>query len=290
MHIILALDGSAESLAAVREIAQLPWKKSPEITIVTALVDTQYDLILSDGGILLGEAEKKAADENFESAKKILAQTSATINHLVERAHPRQLVIDAANRNNADLIALGARGHSAAYRVVLGSTADYIANHAKCSVLTVRTTDDQRLEHPTAFRILMAYDGSEESKVAYRQMCEFEWPKDKTAVHLSMILERPKSIPLDVIYAPAQIKASEATLTNLKRAEEIAGEFKQSVHESLHAGNSIRVIAEKDNSSLIFIGGTGKSFVTRFFLGSTSRYVLHHAHCSLWIGREKAWR
>lgn len=290
MHIILALDGSIESQAAVREIADLPWKQSPQVTVVTALVDAPYDLIQSAEGIKLGEVEKQSACDNFEAAKKVLAKTGATTTHLIERTHPRQLIIDTANRINADLIVLGARSHSAAYRVVLGSTADYVANHAKCSVLVVRATDHDRLEHPHAFRLLMAYDGSEESKVAFRQMCEFEWPKDETAIHLSMILERPKSIPLDVPCDPAQVQASEATLINLKRTEKIAGEFKQSVHESLHAGNKIRDIAEKDESRLIFIGGTGKSFVTRFFLGSTSRYVLHHAHCSLWIGRQKTWR
>jgi len=121
-------------------------------------------------------------------------------------------------------------------------------------------------------------------------MCKFRWDPRKTHLRLATILERPKLIPEDVIYDREHLAASEQILSELPRPESMADSCKQTVKEALHIGNAICSLAAKDDSNIIFIGGTGKSAIARFFLGSTSRYVLHHAECSLWISRKKGWR
>ncbi len=291
MKIILALDGSPESLAAIHEIAKLPWSQPPTVTAVTALADPPHHLIATDGEQSLAELEREAATQNFETARQILDGCCESIESWLERRHPRQLILDAAKQQDADLIVMGARGHSAAYRVLLGSTADYVANHAKCSVLTVRNAQapDDSMQEAREFRIVMAYDGSEAAQEGYRQLCDFRWPAGTTSVHLSMALERPKMIPDDVVYDPPLVADSESMLSQLKRPDEIADQVHQSVREALHIGNSIRSLAERKEANLVFVGDTGKSAVARFLLGSTSRYLLHHLSCSLWIARKKQW-
>ncbi len=291
MHIILALDGSAESLAATKQLAQLPWKAKPKVTVVTALVDSPYDFVASETGMRLREAERELAIKHFAAAQALLAGHCETIEHVVEHEHPRRLILRVAEEQRADLIALGSRGHSAAYRVVLGSTAEYVANHAKCSVLVVPSAKDPTTpaEQDDDFRILVAYDGSDESKTAYEQMLSLAWPDDRTQIDLALMLERPSLLPDDVVYDPEQIAESEQALAQLKRPAELGCEVTESVGETLHVGRAILVRAENNRSNLLFIGGTGKSAVARFFLGSTSRYVLHHTQGSLWIARTKQW-
>jgi len=52
-----------------------------------------------------------------------------------------------------------------------------------------------------------------------------------------------------------------------------------------HIGDSIVNVAEETNANLIVVGDTGHSLLSRFLLGSTSKYVLRHAPCSVWISR-----
>lgn len=47
-------------------------------------------------------------------------------------------ILASARETNADLIAMGSRGHGAMTRLLLGSVAPNVLTHATCSVLTAR--------------------------------------------------------------------------------------------------------------------------------------------------------
>jgi len=52
-------------------------------------------------------------------------------------------ILDAAREWRADLIVLGSRGEKGLRRFLLGSVAEFVARHAPCSVLIVRTPSDR---------------------------------------------------------------------------------------------------------------------------------------------------
>lgn len=278
-------------MEAAKFLARLPFHELPKVTVVTALVDSQFDLVTSQMGLQLREAEKETAHKSFQSVKEILEPAGMQLEHVIERRHPSRLILDVAKQRDVDLIVLGARGHSAIYRVVLGSTADFVANHTKCSVLVVRSrtepgqteTDDEQ------FNVLLAHDGSSQSKQACDQLLSLDWPELTSKIHIAMMLERPKLIPDDVVYDPGVLIESEESLATLCGSLAQRCEVTHSVKETVHVGSALRVLAEQKKSDLLFLGDTGKSAVKRFFLGSTSRYLLHHADCSVWIAREKQW-
>ena len=289
MHVLLALDGSDESLSAARLLTRVPFSDKPRLTVVTALTDSPYDLIATDRSDWLRDTEQTQATERFDTVKAMLGDRFSQIDYVVEREHPNQLITETAQSHSVDLIVMGARGHSAVYRAMLGSTADYIANHAKCSVLIVRSFEDgSQADFEVPYSILLAYDGSEPSQEAVRQLCMLQWPAE-AEVHVTMVLERPKLLPDDVVYDPPQIAETEQALANLQALNSLVCNVKRSVREAVHVGNSISDLAERERCHLLFIGGTGKSAIARFFLGSASRYVLHQAHCPLWIARKKQW-
>ena len=104
-----------------------------------------------------------------------------------------------------------------------------------------------------------------------------------------MILERPKLLPESEVYDPPAVKQSEETLSALQ-ANQLKCQVKRIVREAVHVGTALSDVCEKEKCNLLFIGPTGKSAVARFFLGSVSRYLLHHTKCSIWIARPNGWK
>ena len=56
----------------------------------------------------------------------------------VELGDPVDTICEVAKTMKADLVVVGARGHNAAQRFLLGSVSDRVVHHASCPVLVVR--------------------------------------------------------------------------------------------------------------------------------------------------------
>ncbi len=288
MNIVLALDGSPESLEAARFLHRLPIPENSNITVVTALVDTPFELVPTEVGLQLKEAEKAAASAAFKSVEIELRDKYQSLAHVVKRSHPNHLIIETAKECDADLIVLGARGHNVVHRAFLGSTADYVANHARASVVIVRPDEEGKFSRADeSFHVMLAYDGSPESLVAFDQMRRLDWPADRTDFQIAYLLGRPKLIPDDVVYDQGEIEKCEADIQELISIWSQNYSVKPMVREALEIGAGFVNLVMAEQRNLLFVGGTGKSALQRFFLGSTSRHVLHHAHCPIWIAREK---
>ena len=57
----------------------------------------------------------------------------------VEAGDVRECILDAAAEWHADLIVVGSHGKRGLQRFLLGSVAEFVARHAKCSVQIIRT-------------------------------------------------------------------------------------------------------------------------------------------------------
>ena len=71
---------------------------------------------------------------------------------MVRHGRPASEIVIEADRFGADLIVVGARGHSAVERLLVGSVSSEVVDQAHCPVLVVRT--------PRFARVLLATDGS----------------------------------------------------------------------------------------------------------------------------------
>jgi nucleotide-binding universal stress UspA family protein len=54
---------------------------------------------------------------------------------------PYEEIIKYAEKENIDMIVIGAYGHSGLERLIFGSTAERVVRRATCAVLTVRPRD-----------------------------------------------------------------------------------------------------------------------------------------------------
>ena len=149
MKILLATDGSDDSLAAARAIASRPWPQQSEVRVLT-VVELSLTLLQStleppylNSDMLerqRGEAMKRA-ERALAAAEQVLApsglSTSESISVLVES--PKKIILDEAGQWGADLIFAGSHGRRGLDRFLLGSVSEAVALHAPCSVEVVRT-------------------------------------------------------------------------------------------------------------------------------------------------------
>ena len=85
------------------------------------------------------EDQKKPAHALVERIAKELRSAGFKVDTAVEVGDIRETVIDSAADWGADLIVVGSHGRGI-QRFLLGSVAEFVARHAKCSVEIVRTS------------------------------------------------------------------------------------------------------------------------------------------------------
>jgi nucleotide-binding universal stress UspA family protein len=146
MKILLAIDGSTFSDAAVTEVAKKPWPADSEVKIISVieppLMPTVETWIPPDNYL---EALEAAGEDQ---ARSIITKAAARIregqgDHLrisseIVKGHPKHAIIDEADAWGADLILMGSHGYRGLTRLWLGSVSQAVASHAKCSVGIVR--------------------------------------------------------------------------------------------------------------------------------------------------------
>jgi nucleotide-binding universal stress UspA family protein len=78
------------------------------------------------------------AERQLKDAGKLLAEDGVQADTIHTLGNPAAEIIQAAEREGADLIVLGQRGRSAISRFIEGSVTDRVVRHATCDVLVVR--------------------------------------------------------------------------------------------------------------------------------------------------------
>ena len=144
MRILLAIDGSPCSDAAVEEVARRPWPEGSLVKVLTALeiplpptpeawaIPINYfeelDLALrKQGENIVNSALQKLKSNRTFSADAILVP-----------GPPPPAILDEAESWGADLIVVGSHGYRAWERFLLGSVSHAVVSHARCSVEVVR--------------------------------------------------------------------------------------------------------------------------------------------------------
>jgi nucleotide-binding universal stress UspA family protein len=73
-----------------------------------------------------------------ERARNLAQQNGLSLRLHVLSGHPVRVIVDLVPRIGADLLVIGATGHSALYERMIGSRADRIVQLAACPVLVVK--------------------------------------------------------------------------------------------------------------------------------------------------------
>ena len=291
MHnVLLAIDGSTPSIEAAKLLAHLPHPDSLDLTVLSVVQRPFIHSSYATGELLekAFERDKAFANETFRQVAEMFDGANVKINHAMREGPVGESIVELAGSLKRDLVVVGAKGHSQITRLLLGSVSDHVATHAPCSTLVVRPTGLHETARP--IRVCLAYESSESAVSALEEIAEVPW-KTGTDFHL-LTVETYLSDFIGQRIADEGIEISSHYLEGLSDAKErladVAPHAKTHLVKGDHVGESIVTFAEDNAIDLLIVGETPRSAVNRFLLGSTSRYVLRHAPCSVWVTRNRA--
>ena len=149
MRILLAVDGSDCSKAAVEEFARRPWPAGSKLRIVTVidlpllplLPELGMDNFLTDISQTLDKAARAHARSLISDVVATILRGGGkdiTITGKVLKGSPKRLILDEAEKWAATLIMVGAHDYQDSERAMFGSVSQAVAINAKCSVEIVR--------------------------------------------------------------------------------------------------------------------------------------------------------
>jgi nucleotide-binding universal stress UspA family protein len=145
MKILLAVDGSAGSEAAVRQVLARPWPPGSEVKILSVVelltmvtpenfwVPESYYLRLEQSLQAQARAAVERAEAQFQAANSPLEVTTEILNGVA-----KDTIVEEAERWGADWIVLGSHGYRGLKKLWHGTVSHAVLAHAPCSVEIVR--------------------------------------------------------------------------------------------------------------------------------------------------------
>jgi nucleotide-binding universal stress UspA family protein len=294
-NLLIAIDGSEHSFAAVKLLSDLPEQFLPkgEKCLVTAL------------GVLL---LRNASDHYIymaplKQAQKILEAKGYQVVIDQILGYPAEVITNYAESHSVDLIVLGAKGLRATLGILLGGVAQQVVEYASCPVLVVRSP------YQGIKRVLLATDGSDCSRLAALFLANFPFPKEThidityvlppAAILKPDVLIRTWEIPEEMISDYSTLQEKELQETNQEEEEEGEKYLQQTVQLlNAHGRQSTSVLlrgdaateiieyAKKTSIDMIIAGSRGLSEMQSWLLGSVSRKLVHYAPCSVLLVKQ----
>src|SRR6266536_2975004 len=254
--LVVGTDGSVTATAARDAAIRLAKRFRAELHIVCAYEPPRMNRQMAEDVIR----------RSLDAASRQKVESSGEIG----QADPAERILDAAERENADLIVVGNKGMGQATRFKLGSVPDRVAHFAPCDLLIVDTTRSDRTKRADlGYKKLMAgTDGSPTASEAARKTFE-----------LAMLLR--SSVTLVYVGDPV-VGAITLEDTAKGRPEGVK------VEPLVGRGEPAEVlcqVAEAADIDLIVVGNKGMSGARRFLLGSVPNQVAHYAPTDVLIAK-----
>ena len=157
MNILLAIDGSPYSKAALTAVLERPWPAGSHFKAITVVepFHPEYAGWQTNYVPLAVEAQK----EQLDSARKLIEDSAKALSAKfgdqfvsgdVIEGYIKDRILDQAKHWPADLIVCGSHGRRGFTKFLLGSVSEALVAHAPCSIEIVKIphpTQEQGHEH-----------------------------------------------------------------------------------------------------------------------------------------------
>lgn len=305
MKILLATDGSDHARIAEVLLTRIPPYRNAEITVATCVappalivgaMQPSGALAFAEEAIEVWEELRKTARATSDAVADRLKSAGLNASAVVLEGDAAAELVEQANENGYDLIAVGSRGHGAIQSWLLGSVARHLVNHSKVSVLVARpdrkgTPADTwaRLQTKERLDIAVAVDGSQGGDGAVQTVVNMGFGNFQK---VSVICAEPLSIlPLgiepDAFGGTYRYDHDRAKGIAHMAATKLAA-YGDTVTEHVELGRPAHVIDELTEASgadLLIMGATRHGTLERWLLGSVSYEAVNGAPCSVLVVR-----
>ena len=151
VRIIVGLDGSKGSEAALRQVASRSWPSGSEIRLIVAddpLVPTTVGRLIPPLAKMIdesNEADREWAEQMLKESAEVLRPTGCKVTMELTYGDPKRVLVDTAEEWRADSIFVGSTGFSNRFdRFVLGSVSSAVVARAHCTVEVVRAKEEKQ--------------------------------------------------------------------------------------------------------------------------------------------------
>lgn len=231
--------------------------------------------------------DSKLAAEHRQKLEEIaeqLKQKSLTAMALVRSGQAAQTIVQTASEVGADLIVLGAHGHTSFREKLMGSTTEQVLQTSPVPVLFVRERCEPKFKH-----LLVPSDLSDAAL-----------PSLDYAVNLAGLTKAK----ITLLHVVSPYEGSPEAWEELKREtkEELKRWSGKVVEPSEipiietkviryhHPGAGITEFARENEVDLIIIPTHGHSALERLIFGSVAAHVIYYAPCPVVSGRVEAFQ
>jgi nucleotide-binding universal stress UspA family protein len=292
MRILIAVDGSKSSLDAVKVAGALVDPAADLVALYYSPRDLEKRVPEASRSIIGG-----AAAAVFDDARDALpAAIRGRVEFLQTDAPAAVGILKSATDWQADMVAVGARGHGGLQTLLLGSVSRAVVHGAHLPVLVARSMPPA----DRGFRVLTCHHAASAASVA-KAIGHVHWPAGTTGTVIgvaeSMLagplpswLENRVRDPDTAAVAQAWQQEHDAEVTALEGvlaafAASLPAAFRSATPVVAQGNPGERIIerAKSDGTDLIVLGRTPTDPLSRWLIGSTSEAVLTHASASVLI-------
>jgi nucleotide-binding universal stress UspA family protein len=305
MHIILPVDGSKDSDAAIDLVSGIGWPGGASVRVLAVIPKHRVPDGLSEHEArVVGEALACVRARNRGAAETATTQVAEWLSHAGRRrgglsvepaiceGEAASVILERAESHAADLIVIGASGLSAGGEFRLGSTSHNVAEHASCSVLVARP-----LTSTAPRRIVLGIDGSSEAWRAVEWVQSLALPPDAQITILGIVEAsssfgaQPATEPVKAadteteIVRQALIRSSKA---HVAAAYDGLRTSTAQLHTGLRHGQAAAELvryARQQQTDLLIIGARGQTQADPFRLGGVAEKLVRFAPCSVLVVR-----
>ncbi|NMB41683.1 MAG: universal stress protein [Firmicutes bacterium] len=133
--ILLATDGSANSLRAAEAAAKLAGPLKAKVTVISVAQETYLPPEFAE---TLRKSIKENAQKAIDKTKDLLEEKGINTDTLLHRGSPGNVICEVADKEGYNLIILGNSGLGSVEELFLGSVSNTVVHRAKTSVMIVK--------------------------------------------------------------------------------------------------------------------------------------------------------
>ncbi|KRK39140.1 universal stress protein [Levilactobacillus parabrevis] len=139
-RLLVPLDGSSNANEALKTAIDLAQDWHAKLILLQVIDITQFSAQgLGGGYAAVIKSLRDTSQEILEAARDHAEEANLEVAMLVREGAPKQVIVEIANAADSqiDLIVMGKSGTNAFSRMIVGSTTNYVVQHAEPNVIVV---------------------------------------------------------------------------------------------------------------------------------------------------------
>ncbi|WP_049981861.1 universal stress protein [Halolamina rubra] len=270
--ILLPIDEAAAESSLLYHAAELAnWDDASVELLYVA--DTSRDSVTVDTSGDVIDALVREGEDVVDEARGVLDSLGVEYTTSIEQGRPAETIVEYAEKQDHDLIAMPTHGREGLSRYLLGSVTGKVVRLAPMPVLTA-PIDEEGFEFPYG-GILLPTDGSDTALRAARHGLDFAAELDAD-VHVITVTEDSMLASAGDAVGEGEGAAQEA-IDDVAAAAESRGIDVTSHVETGDTEEEMLACLEREGLDAVVMGATGRSGLDRVLLGSVAEKIVRAA-------------